>query len=332
MTVCPTSQNYLLASYTGKRILVTGGTGFVGANLVGLLKDADCQIVRISRSGATAAPLRWRAKIRDVFGDIRDRAIWESTLPDSDIVFHFAAQTSLSAATENPFADLEINVLPIVHLLETCRHKGLQPIVLFSGTVTEAGIPTRLPVDETHPDKPITMYDLHKLMAENYLKYAVNQKLVRGAILRLPNVYGPGPMNSRSDRGVLNAMVRKALKGETLPLYGNGHCLRDYLYVEDIARAFLMAGVNIECVNGESFVIGSGCGHSLAEAFYLVAEHVALKTGRRVPVTRVEGHRPLTPIETRNFVADPAKFVRATGWRPNYSLGEGIDRTVESYL
>ena len=332
MIVCATSLNELLASYRGKRILVTGGTGFVGANLVRLLTDADCQIVRISRSGTMAAPLRCRAEIRDVVGDIRDRAIWESTLQDSDIVFHFAAQTSVYAGNENPFADLEINVLPIVHLLETCRQKGLQPIVLFSGTVTEAGIPTRLPVDESHPDKPITMYDLHKLMAENYLKYYVNQRIVCGAVLRLANVYGPGPQTSSADRGILNRMIRKALDGATLTIYGKGDCLRDYVYVEDIARAFLMAGLNIEHVNGESFVIGSGCGHSLAEAFHLVAKHVALKTGRRVPVVRVDAHPPQTPIETRNFIANPAKFMRATGWRPSYSLGEGIDRMVESYL
>ena len=327
-----TSQNELLASYKGKRILVTGGTGFVGANLVGLLKDADCQIVRISRSGATAAPLRSCAEIRDVFGDIRERAIWESTLQDSDIVFHFAAQTSVSAANENPFADLEINVLPMVHLLETCRLKGLQPIVLFAGTVTEWGIPKCLPVDETHAEEPITIYDLHKLAAENYLKLYVRLGIVAGAVLRLSNVYGPGPVSSSGDRGVLNAMVRKALKGEALPLYGSGHFVRDYVYVEDIARAFLMAGARIEHVNGQHFVVGSGHGHTLEDAFNLVAQRVALKTGQQVQVTHIKPDGPLSPIETRSFVADSSKFIHATGWRPSCSLGEGIDRTVESYL
>ena len=279
-----------------------------------------------------AAPLRCRAEIRDVVGDIRDRAIWESTLQDSDIVFHFAAQTSVYAANENPFADLEINVLPIVHLLETCRQKGLQPIVLFSGTVTEAGIPIRLPVDENHPDKPITMYDLHKLMAENYLKYAVNQKIVRGAILRLANVYGPGPQTSRAERGILNTMIRKALDGETLTIYGKGDYLRDYVYVQDVAKAFLMAGANIERVDGQHFVLGSGHGHTLEDTFNLVAQRVALKTGQQVQVTHIKPDGPLSPIETRSFVADSSKFIHATGWRPRYSLGEGIDRTVESYL
>ena len=279
-----------------------------------------------------AAPLRCRAEIRDVVGDIRDRAIWENTLQDSDIVFHFAAQTSVYAANENPFADLEINVLPIVHLLETCRQKGLQPIVLFSGTVTEAGIPTRVPVDESHPDRPITVYDLHKLMAENYLRYYVNQGVVHGTVLRLANVYGPGPQSSNADRGVLNMMIRKALKGEAITVYGKGDSLRDYVYVQDVAYAFLMAGARIKHVNGQHFVIGSGRGHTLEDAFNLVAKRVAIKTGELVQVTHIKPDGLLSPIETRSFVADSSKFIHATGWRPRYSLGEGIDRTVESYL
>src|SRR2546425_980791 len=138
--------------------------------------------------------------------------------------------------------------------------------------------------------------------------------------------------NHRAERGILNTMIRKALDGETLTIYGKGDYLRDYVYVQDVAKAFLMAGANIERVDGQHFVLGSGHGHTLEDTFNLVAQRVALKTGQQVQVTHIKPDGPLSPIETRSFVADSSKFIHATGWRPSCSLGEGIDRTVESYL
>jgi nucleoside-diphosphate-sugar epimerase len=186
-----------------------------------------------------------------------------------------------------------------------------------------------LPVDENHPDYPVTIYDLHKLMAEGYLKHYTAQDVVRGAVLRLANVYGPGAKSSSADRGVLNLMIQKALKGETLTVYGDGNYMRDFVYVEDVAHAFLEAGAKIDGVNGQHFVIGSGQGHTIAEAVNLVAERVALKTGQRVPVIHVEPPAALSQIETRNFVADTTRFSYATGWKARVSLVEGIDRTID---
>ena len=318
-------------TYTGKRILVTGGTGYLATNLVGFLKDSEWCIVRLSRPGATFIPFDGAAQIIDVTGDVRERTTWEHTLEGIDVVFHFAAQTSVYVAQENPLADLKINVMPMLYLLETCRQRGWQPTVLFSGTVTETGIPVRLPVDETQPDNPITVYDLHKLIAEHYLRSYATQRIVRGVVLRLANVYGPGPQSRSADRGVLNTMVRKALKGEMLSVYGKGDYLRDYVYVEDVARAFLAAGAENDNVNGQHFVIGTGQGHTIAEAFNIVAERVALKTGTRVAITHIDRPALQSAIETRNFVVDPRKFAQATGWRPTYSLCQGIDRTVEAF-
>lgn len=315
--------------YKGKRLLMTGGAGYLASNLVGLLREMDCCITRLGRPSTRFAPVIGKASIQDAQGDIRDHAIWEPLLVNADIIFHFAAQTSVYVADENPIADLEVNVLPILYLLETCRQKGLQPTVIFSGTVTECGIPTRLPVDENHPDYPVTIYDLHKLMAEGYLKQYTAQAVVRGAVLRLANVYGPGPKSSSADRGVLNLMIQKALKGETLTIYGDGNYMRDYVYVEDVAHAFLEAGAKMDRVNGRHFVIGSGQGHTIAEAVNLVAERVALKTGQRVPVIHVEPPAALSQIETRNFVADTTSFSYATGWKARVSLVEGIDRTID---
>lgn len=315
-----------------RRMLITGGAGYLASGLISLLKDVDCHITRLGRAEEKFGSVAGRARIESVVGDVRERAVWERALEGADIVFHFAAQTSVYVANQDAQADLEANVVPLLHLFEVCRRKGIQPIVLFAGTVTEAGIPTSLPVDESHPDHPVTVYDLHKLMAERYLKYYVSQGLVRGASLRLANVYGPGPRSSSADRGVLNMMVRRALAGEAITVYGQGKELRDYVYLEDVARAFVCAAAAIERTNGQHFVIGSGEGHTIAEAMTLVSQRVALRTGVEVPVVHIDPPQPQSPIEARDFIANTQLFNQLTDWRALFSLAAGIDRTIEATL
>ncbi len=317
---------------TGRRILITGGAGYVATSVVKALKNSDCRIVRLDRPGVSFVPVTGAAQIEDRFADIREHNVWDSLLADVDIVFHFAAQTSVYVANDDPHADLSMNVLPMLSLLETCRKKKFRPAVLFSGTATEVGFPASLPVDETYPDNPITIYDLHKWMAENYLKHYVREEHVRGAILRLANVYGPGPRSSSADRGVLNMMVRRGLSGEALTIYGDGNFIRDYIYVEDVASAFIMAALNIDQVNGQHFIIGSGDGHTIAEALHLVAASVERKTGRCVQVLHVEPPAALSPIEKRNFVAATDRFTAATNWRSKVTLQEGIDRVIDDFV
>ena len=250
----------------GKRLLISGGGGYLGSNLISRLQDVDCRIVRLGRFEAENLP-EDSTRLSHCVGDVRDREVWEKALSGIDFVFHFAAQTSVYVANEDPFADLQSNVMPMLHLLEVCRERDWKTTVLFSGTVTQAGVPKQLPVDETHPDRPITVYDTHKLMAETYLKLFTRLGIVRGAVLRLANVYGPGPKSSQPDRGILNQIVGKALRGESLHIYGQGRYQRDYVYVDDVSSA---------------------------------------------------------------FVADTGRFTQATGWKPEVSLAEGIDRTIEA--
>jgi nucleoside-diphosphate-sugar epimerase len=324
------SNKEVRACCAAKRILIAGGTGYLAGSLVGLLKDVECHIVRLGRAKENFVPVAGVARTEDIVGDVRELAVWERALEGVDIVFHLAAQTSVSVANRDARADLEANVIPMVHLLEVCRQRGLHPIVLFSGTVTEAGIASRLPVDESQADHPVTIYDLHKLMAENYLKYYAAQRFVYGASLRLANVYGPGPKSSSVDRGILNMMIRRALAGEPVTVYGQGERLRDYVFVEDVARAFVFAAAAIERTNGQHFVIGSGEGHTIAEAMTLVSKRVALRAGVEVPVVYVDPPQPQSPIEARDFVADTRLFSQLTGWRSLVSLVEGIDRTIEA--
>ncbi|MSQ73427.1 MAG: NAD-dependent epimerase/dehydratase family protein [Betaproteobacteria bacterium] len=322
----------VLESYEGKTVLITGGTGFIGSNIIEILKKIECRIVLLLRTGEAASMPGCAARTETVGGDIRDPDAWDHAIRAADIVLHLAGQTSSAVANANPNADFDANVLPMMRLLEACRRKGSCPAVVFAGTVTESGMPLRLPVDEDHPDNPLTVYDQHKLMAENHLKHYAHKKFVLGTTLRLANVYGPGPMVGRSDRGILNRIVRRALAGESIDIHGRGDILRDYLYVEDAAYAFLTAGMCAADLSGRHFVISSGRGHTLAESFGLVAERVALKTGRKVTVRHVDPPQIVSPIENRSFVGDPARFSWATGWLATCPLVDGIDRTIEASL
>ncbi len=321
-----------LKGYEGKTILISGGCGYLASAIIRLLKDTACRIVRLDRPDSRWEEVGGCADLIDHPGNLRDPKLWQRAVEGVDVLFHLAAQTSAYMANDDPPADQAINVMPMLQLLESCRRLGVCPTICFASTVTVAGIPHHLPVDETHLDHPLTVYDLHKQMAEQYLRWYSGQGFVRGTSLRLANLYGPGPASSRSDRGILNQMIRRALAGETLTVYGTGDRLRDYLYVDDAARAFLAAAQHGEELKDGYAVIGSGIGHTFAEAMELIADRAALHTGNRVAVKHVKPPADLSPIEERHFVADSGHFTRTTGWRPSVVLGEGIDLTMEAFL
>ena len=319
-------QDYI----SGKRLLITGASGYLASNLAKLLKDSPCTIRRLT-SKAKLSPLQGEALFEDIQGDIRQSSVWEQAMEEVDAVFHFAGQTSVYVADADPVSDYQANVTPMVLMLETCKKYGRRPDILFAGTSTIVGLPEKLPVSETFPDRPITIYDTHKWFAESYLKYYARMGFVRGTTLRLTNVYGPGPKSSSEDRGILNMMANRALSGNNLTLYGNGEFIRDYIYVEDTLNAFLLALPNMDALNEKHFVLGSGEGNSISKALHQIADRANEKTGNQVKVEHIDPPTGLSPIENRNFIADPASFTEITGWQPQYSLSEGIDRTLESF-
>ena len=138
-----------LSYFAGKRILITGASGYLATNLVNSLVDVSCAIIRLSRN-EKLAPIDGEFTISDINGDICGSEVWELALSKKpDIIYHFSGQTSVYRADENPFADLGNNVSPMLRLLESCRNLDYKPIVVFAGTSTEAGIPTAMPCQVT---------------------------------------------------------------------------------------------------------------------------------------------------------------------------------------
>ena len=317
-------------SLIGKTVAVTGAAGFIGGCVVDRLAKDGCRIIRVTRTPPPPVDVVAATDVTDLIGDIAEPAIWDE-IAAADIVFHFAAETGGVVAAADAAADFQANVTPIRHLLAACRQGGRHPLVLFAGTVTAAGRSKRLPVNEDEPDDPITTYDRHKLMAEGDLKAAVSQGLACAATLRLSNVYGPGARGVRQDRDILNRMITRAMHGEPITVYGTGEYVRDYVFIEDVVDAFLIAAQHPHRINGSHFIVGSGQGVTIRAAFELVAERVEAATGRRVPVIAADPPEGLSDIQRRHFVADHARFSSATGWRPRWTLSRGIDRTIEAF-
>jgi nucleoside-diphosphate-sugar epimerase len=314
------------ANFRGKIVLVTGAFGFIGRHVVERLFAAGAVLRLLHRGGAESASEIARVGT-PCRGDLLEPDLWERLLPGVDTVFHLAAQTSARASERDPMADYRANVEPMVRLLEACRRLGVSPRIVFAGSETQAGIPRALPLTGAESDHPVTPYDLHKLMAEQCLEFSVRRGEVRGTTLRLPTVYGAGTRERSPDNGVVNAMIRAALTGKGLSIYGDGKRLRDFVHVKDVARAFALAACSDGC-NGRHFLVGSGEPRTVADAVHAIASAVENVTGRAVPVSHVSPPRDELALARADFSVDPSAFFGETGWKAGFGLEAGIADTV----
>lgn len=314
-------------NYRGKRILVTGSSGYLANNLINLLSNVECEITRVARSGAILSLVQGACRVTDIITDLADEHNWQQALKNIDIVFHFAAQTNIADANEHPIEDRNLNVLPLLAMLETCRKQNYRPMIVLASTVSIYGIAEKLPVDETYPDQPMTIYDLHKLQCEQYLQHYIQQGYVLGTTLRLANVYGPGVHSSTYGRGILNKMVKQALSNEPLTLYGNGDCYRDYIYIDDVSSAFLVAGLNPHVVNGKTYIIASGQAFTASEIAEKVSEFTKQNTGKSIAIHR---EAMTENSDQRNFAGNITSFCQDTAWQPCIDLNTGIMQTIKA--
>lgn len=299
-------------------VLVTGASGYLASRIVPALNAAGVPVHLLSRR-RPSLPILVPYFVGSPDGDpqvLRDATRGVRT------IFHLAGQTSVAEAKRDPSGDLKANVIGMLRLLEAASNAKQPPAVVFTGTVTEAGIPAGDMLDESAPDRPITIYDIHKLAAEKHLELASSRGQVCGVTLRLANIYGPGAASGATDRGVLNQMMRRASRGEPLSVSGADR-LRDYTFIDDVVDALWRAAAHAETLAGQHFVVGSGDRRTMADIVQLVAVRA------RVEVRRANPPSDQDPIDRRSYVVNAAAFRRATGWSPTVALEDGISRTLD---
>lgn len=262
-----------------------------------------------------------------ICADLADEAVWSRLLHEVGGVVHLSARTDLRAAEADPAGDEALNIASVRALVRAATKMSVPPTVVFASTVTISGPQPANPADERTPDNPCSVYDRHKVACEILLREATAAGTLRACTLRLANVYGSCGGSVNSNRGILNVMMRRALDGEPLTIYGEGAYVRDFVHLDDVVDAFARAAVaGADVCDGSHYVIATRRGASLAEVYRLVAETAEAATGRRVEIRQVPEPADLHPIERRNFVGDSSLYQRRSGWRPRISLPEGIGR------
>lgn len=308
-----------LPELRGKTVAITGASGYLGSAIAALLEASSIRTLGVSRKKLAA-----RRGMTFLRADIKNYECWETIVRHAQVIFHLAGNTSVYEASKFPVESLASTLLPLEHLVRAARQLGRRPRVVFASTATVYGLTEVLPVAETAEPMPITVYDMHKLFAEQQLAMATRLGLLESVVLRLANVFGPSSSaSSAEDRGILNKIVAMAVQNQDLAIYADGNYLRDYVFIDDVVDAFLRAGSTPE-LGGRVFNVASGIGTTLRQAFELVVDQAAQSTGQRVAITSRPWPKNANPIEFRNFVASIESFKRASGWRPRAGLREGV--------
>lgn len=308
-------------------ILITGASGLIGSALLDRLREENHSVICQSRFTHEGEPnVKWIK--HDLIKDSWDCL----SLPEIDVVYHLAGQTSTYSAKQDPIEDLSVNVLGLLNLLEYFRKQSRIPFVVLAGTATEVGLANQLPINEQLPDQPITFYDISKLTAEMYLKQYVKEGWIKGCSLRFSNVFGRSQTGQQADRGIIDKVFNQAVSGQNITIYGDGSYLRDYIFIDDVISALILAAKYTERTNARTFYIGSGHGIALKDAFLKVISMAAAVTGTHVDHEHVKPPTDLSDIEYRNAVIDSTAFRQVTGWIPRYDFDTGLEAAYHGLL
>ena len=316
--------------WSGRRVLITGGLGFIGSNLAIRLANlgarvtiVDAMIPEYGGNLFNIEPVRDRVAVN--FGDVCDRLAMNWLVKGQDYVFHLAGQVSHVMSMIDPFPDIEFNIKGTAVVMEAVRHHNPAAKVIFTGTRGQYGPASQLPVSETAPTNPKAIYEVSNLTAEKIIQVYHQTHGIPAVMLRLTNTYGPRAQMRHSQYGVVNWFVRQAFDGEPIRVFGTGQILRDFVYVDDCVDAILAVATCDDAV-GEIFNVGSGQPTSFLELAKLL---------ERICPTCTWHYAPFSPEraaqEPGDFYADIAKIRGVVGWEPRTDLEEGLRRTLDYY-
>jgi UDP-glucose 4-epimerase len=306
------------------RILVTGGAGFIGSHIVDQCITAGHEVAVVDNlweeGGGKRENLNPRAHF--YYADITDETtlnrIFDEVRPE--VVSHQAAQHSVSISTRDPKYDARVNVLGLLNVLTNCTRVGTRKIIFASSGATY-GTPASLPITEETPQRPESPYGITKMVAEHYLRYWQEAHSLTYTIFRYGNVYGPR-QDPNGEAGVIAIFAQRFLHHDKVRIDWDGGQKKDYVYVEDVARANVMA---IEQGRGDDdiFCLGTGRGASVNEIYHIL-ERITGFTPEII-------HAPKRPGDIYLAYFDCSKAARILRWHPQVTLEEGIENTVDFF-
>lgn len=312
--------------YSTKKILITGGRGYLGSCVSSALSNTGALIYLLDHSPSTWLPSNAN-NVRLVNANVAHAESFEEILGEVDFVFHLAA-LEYRRDSYDLLEDYLNNAKSVADIMETCVKHSARPTIIFSSSANIFGIQQSLPVSERSSNNPPSLWSAHKLLAENYISYYSMKYNFKSTILRLPNVFGPTARQETFVRSSINKMILAALASGVIDLYSNSHCLRDQIFSTDAVHAFLLAGMYArEAFEDNTFVLGCGipCTYlSLAET---ISKQVTNSTRRHIDI-RYRNDKFREPLDQRSFLADFRAFSSLTGWVPEKSLEERIGETI----
>jgi UDP-glucose 4-epimerase len=323
-------QDSLIDVYGDKRVMITGGLGFIGSNLARRLTALKARVLIVDallpQCGGNLFNIHdISERVTVNTADIRDPAEMNALVRGQDFIFNLAGQVSHIDSMEDPFTDLDINCRSQLTLMEACRRHNPEVTIVFAGTRQQYGKPVRLPVDETHRQQPIDVNGINKMAGECYHLLYHNVYGIKASSLRLTNTYGPGLLMKHGRQGFISVFIRRVIDGQPLEIYGDGRQVRDFNFVDDVVDAFLLAAASRDCP-GHTYNLGGDEPMSLL-AFAKLLLEVAGEGSYRI--TPFPGH--LHRIDIGDYIGDYGRINRLLGWRYRTSLHEGLRKTLDYY-
>jgi nucleoside-diphosphate-sugar epimerase len=297
-----------------------------------LLSKIDCRLIIADRTGAGWQPAHPVARITSIAADLTSGQGWSRVLQDIDIVFHLAGM-EYNRSLFNWEADLASNFLAVARMLEISKSLPNPPRIVFASSLNVIGDALEYSIDESQLETPRSLWSVHKLMAEKYLRVYALCDGIPSTSLRIANVFGPSANASANNRVVLNRVICDALDGRPLKLYANRSLKRDFIHVIDAAKAFLAAGCSSEnrMLDGRHFNIGSGQALSFQEVWELLAREIESVTGRQVSI-KYDDSVKIEPLDMRSFHVNISAMEEVCGWRPELTAIEGLRQSVDHFF